>query len=101
MISDQCTRSSRSGARKPKRSRADIADEGGAGFVARVVELAAAGIAAEVLLVGGVEEGALVMVEPPGEAGIGGILEIDDGVLVAIEQGGIEQFWEALWAIPV
>jgi hypothetical protein len=31
------------------------------------------------------EEGGLVMVEPPGDAGRGGVLEIDDGVFVAGE----------------
>ena len=65
-------------------------DERGAGFVARVVELPAAGIAAEMLGILGGEEGALVMVEPPGEARIAGIFEVYDGVFIAIEQAGIE-----------
>ena len=91
MISDQCTRSSRSGARKPKRSRGHAADERGAGFVARVVELPAAGIPAEMLLIFGVEEGALVMVEPPGQLRVAGVLEVHDGVFVAIEQRWIEE----------
>jgi len=52
----------------------------------RVVELAPAGVAAEILGVGLAEEGALVMIEPPREArviGVFEILEIDDGVFVA------------------
>ena len=35
----------------------------------------------------GPEEGALVMVEPPGELWIGRIFEVDDGIDVAIEHG--------------
>src|SRR5260370_29036192 len=37
------------------------------------------------------EECALVMVEPPGDLGIGRVLEIDDGVLVASEQAVVEK----------
>ncbi len=66
-------------------------DEGGAGFVARVVELAPAGIAAEMFGIGGAEEGALMVIEPPRQARIARILEIDDGVFVAIEQFGRER----------
>jgi hypothetical protein len=40
------------------------ADESGTGLVGRVIELPAAGILAELLLVPGSEERALVMVEP-------------------------------------
>ncbi len=41
-------------------------------LVARVVELPAAGVAAEMLRVLGVEERALVMVEPPGQPRVAG-----------------------------
>src|SRR5215831_17051099 len=40
--------------------------------------------------VGGAEEGALVVVKPPRQAGIAGVLEIDDGVFIAVEQVGVE-----------
>src|SRR5579875_1086945 len=40
--------------------------------------------------IGRVQKGALVMIEPPGEARVAGVFEIDDGVFVAIEKGGIE-----------
>src|ERR1700726_33895 len=42
-------------------------------------------VLAEIFGVFGLEEGALVVVEPPGEVGRGGIFEIDDGVFVAVE----------------
>jgi hypothetical protein len=32
-----------------------------------------------------------MMIEPPGDLGIGGILEIDNGILVAIEEAVIEK----------
>ena len=31
-----------------------------------------------------------MVIEPPGQAGIAGVLEIDDGVLVAIEERRVE-----------
>ena len=37
------------------------------------------------------EERALMVVEPPGHLGAGAILEIDNGVLVAVEQAFVEQ----------
>jgi hypothetical protein len=37
----------------------------------------------EVLMIGGAEKGRQVMVEPPGDARRGAVLEIDDGVFVA------------------
>jgi len=75
---------------KAEAAASDVADEGGAALVAGVVELASAGVAMEVLLVGGVEERALVVIEPSGEARVAGVLEIDDGILVAIEERGVE-----------
>ena len=67
-----------------------MGDEAGAGDVGGVEELAeglgAVGLACvEVLTVFGCEEGALMVIEPPGEPGGGGVLEVDDGVLVAGE----------------
>ena len=56
-----------------------------------IVKLPVALVLLEVLSIGGREEGALVMVEPPGNFGRTGIFEIDDGVLFAIEFLFIEQ----------
>ena len=78
------------GRSKPKRSHATSRDERGAGFVARIVELPAAGVPAEMLRIFRVQEGALMMIEPPGQARIARVFEIDDGVFVAIEQARIE-----------
>ena len=39
----------------------------------------------------GREEGAEVVIEPPGDSGRGGIFEIDDGVFVAGKVGLIKQ----------
>ena len=50
----------------------------------------AAAILAEVFRVGGCKERALVMVKPPGHPRRTGILEIDDGVLVAVKQPVLE-----------
>ena len=52
----------------------------------RVVELASARVAPEILRILLAEEGALMMIEPPGEARVVGIFEIHDGVFVAVEQ---------------
>ena len=43
------------------------------------------------LLILGIQKRALVMVEPPGELRIAGVLEIDDGVFVAVEESRIEE----------
>ena len=56
-----------------------------------VVQLLSAGIALPMLGILGAEERALVVIEPPGEARISGVLEIDDGVDVAVEHIVIEQ----------
>jgi len=79
----------------------DVGDEAGAGDVGGVVELAALEVGAgavrlglpgeEIELVLGREEGALVVIEPPRDAGRGGILEVDDGVLAVDEGSFIEQ----------
>ena len=36
------------------------------------------------------QEGALMMIEPPGQLRVAGVLEVDDGVLVAVEQAVFE-----------
>ena len=60
-------------------------NETGAGFERRIVELAVALILLEVGGVGGGKKSAFVVIEPPGDFGRTGILEIDDGILVAVE----------------
>ena len=43
------------------------------------------------LVILGREEGRLVVIEPPGDLGRGGVLEIDDGVFVAGEVALVKQ----------
>jgi hypothetical protein len=74
----------------------DVGEEAGAGNVRRVVEAAVdvtavCHAAAVVFLILGGEESAEVMVEPPGNPWRGGVLEVDDGVLVAGEVGFVEE----------
>ena len=85
------TRSSRSGAVKSHLSRAIVADIAGAGLDSWDRTSSAASVVPEVLGVLGRQEGALMMIEPPGQARIVGVLEIDDGVLVAVEQAVFEE----------
>ena len=69
-----------------------VGEEAGAGCVVGVVEaLAVVLMVEEVLMVGGREEGAEVMVEPPGDARGSGIFEVDDGVFVARKVGFVEK----------
>ncbi len=63
----------------------DGGDKAGAGFEIGIVKLAIALVLFKVACVGGSKERALVMIEPPGDFGRAGILEIDDGVFVAIK----------------
>jgi hypothetical protein len=63
----------------------------GAGAEGRIEELASAGIVPEMLGVLGGKKGALVMIEPPGEARVRRILEIDNRVDVAVEHARFEQ----------
>jgi hypothetical protein len=51
----------------------------------------AAGVALEMLGVLGRQESALMMVEPPGQPRVGGVLEIHDGIDVAVEISGLEK----------
>src|SRR5690348_16928329 len=76
---------------KAKVLLADVGDELGAGAVAGVVELLGVVLLAEVLGVAGAEEGALVVIEPPRDAGIGAVFEVHDGVIVAGELVGLEK----------
>jgi hypothetical protein len=69
----------------------DHRDEAGAGFEIGIIKLAVALILLKVLGIGRREEGALVMVEPPGNFGRAGIFEVDNGVFLAIELILVEQ----------
>src|SRR5919199_5935312 len=58
----------------------DARDELGARLARGVPELLPRGVGAEVRFVFGSQKGRLVVVEPPGEAARGAVLEVDDGV---------------------
>ena len=66
-------------------------NETGAGLEVGIIELAIALVLLEVGGIGGREECALVMVEPPGDLRRTGIFEIDDRVLIAVEIFFVEQ----------
>ena len=73
-----------------------MGEEAGAGDVVGIEEamalVAAVGHAVEVILmILGSEEGAEVVIEPPGDFGRGGIFEVDDGVFVAGEVGFVKE----------
>src|SRR5882757_493701 len=66
----------------------DVRDEAGARSVLWVVEVAIARAAVplafqKVLVIRGCEKGAQMMIEPPGNARRGAVLEVDDCILVA------------------
>ncbi len=63
----------------------DLGDERRAGAIGGIAEFLAAAIAPKVLRVGGLEKGALVMIEPPSHPRIGVVLEIHDRVVIAAE----------------
>ena len=63
----------------------------GAGFESGIVELAIALVALKVGRVGRREKCALVMVEPPGDFRRTGVLEVDDGIFVAVEVGFVKK----------
>src|SRR5271155_5131851 len=69
----------------------DHGDKTGAGFEIRIVELAIALVALKVGRVGRREKRTFVMVEPPGDLGRTGVLEIDDGIFVAVEMGFVKK----------
>ena len=69
----------------------DHRDEASAGFEIGIVELAVALVLLEVFGVGGRKKGAFVVIEPPSDGGGTRVLEIDDGVFVAVELLLIEQ----------
>ena len=56
-----------------------------------IVEFSVALVALEMGGIGRREKRALVMVKPPGNFGRTGVLEIDDGVFVAVEMGFVKQ----------
>ena len=62
----------------------NLRNELGARAVVRIVEFFPAVVVAEMLGIGRRQERALVMVEPPGEAVGGGILEVNDGVFTPV-----------------
>jgi hypothetical protein len=69
----------------------DRRDEAGTGFEIGIVEFAIALILLEVRCVRGREECALVMIEPPSDFGRAGILEVHNGVFIAIEMILVKQ----------
>ena len=69
----------------------DSGNEAGAGLEIGIVKLAVALVFLEMSGVGGGQEGALVMIEPPGDPGRAGIFKVHDGVLVAIKLPLIKQ----------
>src|SRR5271168_5465123 len=71
--------------------RGDSGQKFGAGFIGGIVKLFAGMVLAEMFGVGGRQKGALMMIEPPGEPRRAGILEIDDGVFVAIKCAVLER----------
>ena len=91
----------------------DHGNKAGAGLEIRIVELAVALILLEVGGIGGRKKRAFVVIEPPGDFGRTGILEIDDGILVAVElllveksaramqQAGVDEVHIAADSFPV
>ncbi len=71
-----------------------------AGPELRVVHLMPAGVAQEVLVILRRQKRALMMIEPPVEFRIGGVLEIDNRIHVAVEQLRLKSC-DALCARPV
>ena len=91
----------------------DHRDEAGAGFEIRIVEFAVALILLEVGSIGRRKKSAFVVIEPPGDFRRTGILEIDDGILVAVklllveksaramQQAGVDEVHIAADSFPV
>src|SRR5438128_5422196 len=72
----------------------------GARLVIRLVEHVLPRLPAELLSVGGSQERALMMIEPPCHLRRTGILEIDDDILIAVEDAP-SHGWAARWVMPV
>ena len=91
----------------------DHGNEAGAGLECRIVKLAVALILLEMGGIGRRKKRAFVVIEPPGDFGRTGILEIDDGVLVAVklllvkksagamQQAGVDELYIAADSFPV
>ena len=62
-----------------------VVDEFGAGPVGRIVKFLSAPVGFEVNLILTAQEGALVVIKPPVQARIAGILEIHDSVFIAVK----------------
>ena len=75
---------------KPEPLLCDHGDEARAGLERRIIEFAVALFLLEVRGVGRRQKRALVMIEPPSNFGRTGILEINNGILVAIELSLVE-----------
>ena len=69
----------------------DHRNKTGAGLESRIVELAVALILLEVGSIGRRKKSAFVVIEPPGDFGRTGILEIDDGIFVAVKLALVEK----------
>src|ERR1700683_3138409 len=76
---------------KSKTLLPDHCDKAGAGFEIGIVKFTIALVALEVSGVGRGEKRALVMVEPPCDLGRTGVLEVDDGIFVAVEMGFVKE----------
>src|SRR5579885_1207949 len=76
---------------EPEALACDARDELGAGLARGVPEFFARSVGAEVRLVLRREEGRLMMVEPPRQLVRRAVLEINDGVLVAVEHRLVEE----------
>src|SRR5262245_49759949 len=81
---------------KPEAACGNVADKCGTGFVARVIQLAPARIAAEMLRVLRIQKSALVVIEPPCESRAAAVFEIDNGVFIAIEKLGSKRLVGAM-----
>jgi hypothetical protein len=62
-----------------------VSNEFGAGTIGWVMELFATGVGSEVGFVFFIEKCALMVIEPPGQARIAGVFEIDDGIFIAVK----------------
>src|SRR5581483_2763787 len=77
---------------EPKLGLGDIGDEFGAGLARRIEKLLPRSIGAKVSFIFRRQKRRLMMIEPPRQFFGGRILEIDDGVLIAIEHVSVEEY---------